>query len=291
MTRTSRRKVEALLVAAGHRSVPESPRLGVPATGPAATIAAHPVRTREDVRVLLRAAGARPVPPLTPEFVALADPHGTAPPPAIALEPRRRSRLRPALVMGAAAAALTLVLVGALTGLVNGPAAEAQLQLASAVDTVVVLPDGSTVDGTRGLPLPDGAVVRIGPNGRASAGGVDLGPGDEAVVEDGRLRQVAAAEAAPAAPVTPAPGVGDAATPAVDDTATATEDVPASPPSGDASAAGRRRRTARRRPGERDPPGRPHAADAHPADLAEPARPAGRAPQPARGRPSLSHRP
>jgi hypothetical protein len=231
MTRTSRREVEALLVAAGHRAVPESKRLGVLAIGPASAVADHAVPSRRELRAMLRAAGARPVPALTPEFVAFAEPHGAVPRPAVELEPRRRSR-RPALVMGAAAATLSLVLVGALTEIVGGPAAEAQIQLVTAIDTVVVLPGGSTVDGTRGLALPNGAVVRTGPLGRASAGGVDLGPGDEAVVENGRLVQTATTEAAPTVPATPSTGVGDAANAAVDETAAAVEDVPMSPPAG-----------------------------------------------------------
>jgi hypothetical protein len=180
---------------------------------------------------MLRAAGTRPVETLRPEFVALAEPHGAMLPPAVALQPPRRLRpaRRPALVMGAAAAALTLVLVGALSGIVGGPSAEAQLHLASAVDAVVVLPDGSTVDGTRGLALPDGARLRIGPNGRASAGGVDLGPGDEAVVEDGRLLLTRSAESVPAIPVTP-PAGGEGTPPASVDGAAAVEGAPAPPP-------------------------------------------------------------
>jgi hypothetical protein len=233
MTRTSRRQIEALLVAAGHRVVPASQRLGVAALRPASPVTDLAVPTRRELRSMLRTAGARPVPRLRPEFVALAEPHGAMLPPAAALEPPQRLRpvRRPALVMGAAAAALTLVLVGALTGIVGGPSAEAGLQLASAVDTVVVLPDGSTVDGTRGLALPDGAVLRIGPNGRASAGDVDLGPGDEAVVEDGRLVPTSAAEAAPTTPVAPSPDAGGAAPAAVEDPAAAVVEPPAPPPS------------------------------------------------------------
>jgi hypothetical protein len=238
MTRTSRREVESLLVAAGCRAVPASQRLDVDAIAPATAVVDRSVPSRRELRAMLRTAGARPVPALSPAFVAFAEPHAAAAPSStVALESRRRSR-RPAVLMGAAAAALTLVLVGLLTGLMGGQAAEAQLQLASVVDTVVVLPDGRTVDGTRGMTLPNGAIVRVGPHGRASAGGVDLGPGDEAVVEHGRLVQTATTEAAATVPATPSPGAEGvegtegAVTPAVDESLPPVEDVPAPPPAG-----------------------------------------------------------
>jgi hypothetical protein len=62
------------------------------------------------------------------------------------------------------------------------------LALAVAVDTTVQLPNGSMITGARGLSLPDGAVVRTGPNGHCAAGDVELGPGIEALVASGHLR-------------------------------------------------------------------------------------------------------
>ncbi|HEY8216976.1 MAG TPA: hypothetical protein VIH82_07575, partial [Acidimicrobiia bacterium] len=147
MRGVTRRELRAMLRAAGRRAVPESERLGVPATSPLQMFVGAPA-SRHEVRSMLGAAGTRPVPPLSPAFVALADPVGQSLPPALTVDPRpgaeRRSR-RPALLIGAAAAVLTVMLVAALTGVVGGPEAEAELALGAAVDTVVVLPDGSTV--------------------------------------------------------------------------------------------------------------------------------------------------
>ncbi len=87
-------------------------------------------------------------------------------------------------------------------GVYGRGAEDRALALAVAVDTTVQLPDGSLVTGARGLDLPDGTVVRTGPNGRCSAGDVDLGPGIEALVDSGRLRlRSAPPDAAAADPV------------------------------------------------------------------------------------------
>jgi hypothetical protein len=212
--RTSRRELRVLLRAAGCRPISSSStRLEVIAHRPDAAVAERHLPSRRELRSLLRAAGSRPVPPLAPAFVVERDTRLRSR--VLVLEPRatrrdRRAR-RPAVVSGAAAAAAALVVVGALTGVAAGPGADAELVLGTAVDTVVSFPDGSTVDGSRGLVLPDGAVVRTGPNGRAAAGGVELGPGLEAVVDSGELLASSTAQASPAEPVTPGQGEATAA--------------------------------------------------------------------------------
>lgn len=103
----------------------------------------------------------------------------------VALPTRHRSVV-PALTLGAGALA-TVVLAGALFG-TFGRGGSGVLSLAAAVDTTVVMPGGHTVAGHTGLQLPDGTVVWTGPNGSASAGTVEIGPGIEAVVNAGRLR-------------------------------------------------------------------------------------------------------
>lgn len=147
--------------------------------------------SRRELRALLLEAAVHPVADPRSGFV---DGLGSqlvrqgAPGRLIAL-PRRARRTRvPALVTGVAAAAAAAVLIGALTGVYGRGVEDRALALAVAVDTTVQLPDGSLITGARGITLPDGAVVRTGPNGRCSAGDVDLGPGIEALVDSGRLR-------------------------------------------------------------------------------------------------------
>jgi hypothetical protein len=103
----------------------------------------------------------------------------------VALPTRHRS-LMPALTLGAGALA-TVVLAGALLG-TFGPGGSDVLSLAAAVDTTVVMPGGHTVAGRTGLELPNGSVVWTGPNGSASAGTVEIGPGIEAIVDACRMR-------------------------------------------------------------------------------------------------------
>jgi hypothetical protein len=116
--------------------------------------------------------------------------------------PRRQRRRLPA-VTGAAASVAVVVLGGALLG-AFGHGGTGALQLAAAVDTTVVMPGGQTVPGRTGLGLPNGSVVWTGPNGRAAAGPVELGPGLEGVVASGQLRLQALPASGPSnlAPVT-----------------------------------------------------------------------------------------
>jgi hypothetical protein len=230
--------MRALLDLAADRPVAASPRLDLPAgsDGHAARPAHLP--SRRELRTLLSIAGTRPAPPPSPVFVATtgASLRGAAPG-AVVIEPlpRRERRARtPAVLTGAAAAVLTLVLVGALTGVYDGVGSDNELSLGVSVDTTVVLPDGTTVDAKRGLTLPDGAVIRTGPSGRTVVGDVTVGPGLELVVDAGELRPADTADAigaAPAAPVTldPEPQRAPAA---VGDSTTATASASGGPTSG-----------------------------------------------------------
>jgi hypothetical protein len=170
--------------------------------------------TRRDVRDLLLEAATRSVAEPRSSFLGGLEAHlgAQVPPGRLIALPRRARRTRvPAVMTGVAAAAAAAVLVGALAGVYGRAAEDRALALAVAVDTTVQLPDGSMITGARGLDLPDGAVVRTGPNGRCSAGDVDLGPGIEALVDSGRLRLRSAATGAAVAD--PAPG-GATETPA-----------------------------------------------------------------------------
>lgn len=106
----------------------------------------------------------------------------------VALPSAPRRTRRPGVLSGAVAAAAAAVLIGALTGVYGHGVDDRTLALAVAVDTVVQLPDGTMIAGEQGLSLPDGAVVRTGPNGHCAAGDVELGPGLEALVDAGHLR-------------------------------------------------------------------------------------------------------
>jgi hypothetical protein len=150
--------------------------------------------SRRDVQALLEEVGSRPAPEPRTEFVAglearlLADARPAARADVVTpLRARPTGRLRPALVAAAAAAA-AVVLVGSLAGWFGRDEVQRQPALAAAVDTTVVLPDGTEVPGKDGLDLPDGTIVRTGPEGHAAVGNVDLGPSQEAVVEAGRLK-------------------------------------------------------------------------------------------------------
>ena len=192
--RSSRREMRTLLRVAGTRPVPPLSLLDVvlddtiaPAS-PDQIVRAVP--SRRQLRVLLRVAGSRRTPVLARAFLAAGEARfGAAVPLAVVETRSRRERCRtPVVLTGAAAATVALVLAGALTGIYAGPAADADLALEDAANTIVMLPDGSTIDGVRGVTLPDGAIVLTGAHGRAAAGDVELGPGLEAVVDAGRLR-------------------------------------------------------------------------------------------------------
>ncbi len=102
------------------------------------------------------------------------------PPPDPAEPPRWRRALWAGIPM--------VVVIGLLVWLLVDAAREpTQLRLTAARDAVVELPDGESLEAFAGLALPEEAVVRTGPAGRASAGDVTLGPSESGVVRDGQL--------------------------------------------------------------------------------------------------------
>lgn len=87
------------------------------------------------------------------------------------------------------------------------------MQLAVARDAIVELPDGSELEAADGLVVPNGSVIRTGPDGRVEAGGAILGPDAVGVVLDERLHVTPVEDDPPAAP----PPTTDASpTPVVD---------------------------------------------------------------------------
>lgn len=162
--------------------------------------------TRRDLRDALEAVGRRPTPAPHPDFVASLEARllggaGVQPlvddttdgatdrdvAPVVPLHrPARTGRIT-VLVGSAAAVVAAVVLAGSLSGWFGGGSDATNIELTDAVETTVELPDGTVVRGEEGLLLPDGAVVRTGPEGTAAAGGTEIGPGEEATVQDGKL--------------------------------------------------------------------------------------------------------
>jgi hypothetical protein len=150
--------------------------------------------TRHELRTLLEDAGSRPAVP-RPEFVTeletrLLAKASVSAPTSLVERSQARSRarfVRPAFVAAAAAVA-AVVLAGSLSGWFGRATTRHEVALARAVDTVVVLPDGTQIKARDGLALPDGVVVKTGPTRHAAVGPVDLGPGQTAVVVGGRIQ-------------------------------------------------------------------------------------------------------
>lgn len=165
--------------------------------------------SRAGVQALLDRAGSAPVPTIAPGFAAALEARLTTqiPVPTDAPVIGSRQRVTRSLVIAAAALLVVAAVVAGAAVLRDSPEPPASVTLARAVDTVVELPDGQVVSGRRGLTLPNGAVVRTGPAGRAVVGRVELGPGEEGVVRDGSLRRrtVASTTTIPPATSRPAP--------------------------------------------------------------------------------------
>jgi hypothetical protein len=173
-------------------------------------------RGRRRVRERLTELGTQPTGGPSPAFTAglerkLAGGAMLAGATVLALPNRQRGGF-PTATAGAATIA-TVLLVGALLGVIGrgGPGA---LRLAAAVDTTVIMPGGHAAPARTGQDLPNGSVVWTGPNGRASAGTVEIGPGLQAVVDAGRLRLSPLAGDTGAAPAS-VPGTVAAGLPAV----------------------------------------------------------------------------
>lgn len=97
------------------------------------------------------------------------------------VETRRTSRRRTAVVALAAACVLAIVVIGSLDR-----TRSSDRVLFSSGDVEVVLPDGSVVDGSTGMVVPDGAILRLGPRARAEVNGVTVsGAGDYRVTREG----------------------------------------------------------------------------------------------------------
>jgi hypothetical protein len=114
------------------------------------------------------------------------DPGRTGPQPP---EPRQRGRLIRRRVLQAGLA--TAAVAAALAALVlSARPAHPRVQLAGAIDTQVIGPDGRVGEAAPGAVIADGSIIRTGPAGQIRAGGVVIGPNRDALAVDGRLRAV-----------------------------------------------------------------------------------------------------
>jgi len=135
----------------------------------------------------LREAGQATVPPPDAAFATRLEQRLRAG--VLAPEPALRPTPRPArrawFPAAAIAAALAMVL-GAVAVVRGG--GEDVVRVASATDTVVVLPDGTVGPATPGLELPDGSRLQTGNEGHVVAGETELGPKQEAKVRNGTVQ-------------------------------------------------------------------------------------------------------
>lgn len=159
-----------------------------------------------DLRAMLEAAGTRPVPAPSPAFVASLEQRLLGMPvtvaPVLEREERHDARRSRLVLLPAAAAIAAVVVAGALTGAFTSNASPTKVKLSAAKDTVVELPNGKEVEGEPGLPLPDGAIVKTGDNGSATFGDVNLGPGEVATVDNGKVVITPPPTTVPTLPIT-----------------------------------------------------------------------------------------
>ena len=173
-----------------------------------------------DVRRELEEAGRRAVPDPDPAFTnalgtRLRAISATSPHPS----PRRRRPQRsrwPVGVLAAGLAAAALAAFAVLGGHTPTPSQSIPgLELTAAVNVVVQLADGTTIQNPDGLYLPDGATVTVGDGGSAQIGDVVLQAGEVILVHNGRVQvQQSASVATGRTPSGPSAPGGPSRTPA-----------------------------------------------------------------------------
>ncbi len=96
-------------------------------------------------------------------------------------DPPRPNHRRAAVLTLAAACVLGIIVIASLD---RSGSSERILSMSGDVD--VVFPDGSVVDGTAGMTVPDGVILRLGRDGEAEVDGMTIsGAGDYLVTPDG----------------------------------------------------------------------------------------------------------
>ena len=145
---------------------------------------------RGQLRDELRRLGNAPVPVLDPVRAQQLERRvlsGAARPPELELvdagsvDTQRTSRRRTAVVALAAACVLAIVVIGSLDR-----TRSSDRILSATGDVEVVLPDGSVVDGSTGMVVPDGSILRLGQRAHAEIDGITVsGAGSYRVTRDG----------------------------------------------------------------------------------------------------------
>jgi len=146
--------------------------------------------SHQSVQERLRVAGRAPAPEPRAAFVEALEDRlravaGVPVADPVPVPPRRRPRHWTALGLLAGSAA---VVVAGVLVTVSGVGDGHEVRVATATDTLVVLPDGTVDAVDPGLLVPDGSRLVTLDGGRMVAGDVELGPDREAVVEQGALR-------------------------------------------------------------------------------------------------------
>jgi len=100
--------------------------------------------------------------------------------------------------------AAAVIIAVAFAATIAQRVSEPTTRLTSAIDTSVVLPDGSIVVAVAGTELPEGALLITGPQGSAVVDGVSIPKNTQAVIRDGTAVPVSTIVTIPPSP-SPAP--------------------------------------------------------------------------------------
>lgn len=140
---------------------------------------------RRDIERRLDALGRAPIPSVRPNVIERVATRLRA----VGLPDPAPVRRRPAglQVFALAGATAVVVLVAVALALAPSGSEGGLITLAGSRDSLVVLPDGSTVEATAGLEVPDGSLIVTGAAGEVRIDGQRIGPNERARLADGKV--------------------------------------------------------------------------------------------------------